>query len=344
MLDLWLLLPASFLAVLGNTILSSVSPSSFPQHFIYLGAALAVFILFSRIDIRVLKEFSPMLFVLCLAFLAFTLLFGAFSRGATRWISLGFITIQPSELVKPFVVLFFANLVSGRGTRRFLLAVSAFIPAFLLVFLQPDLGSSLIILAGFLGVLFLGGIPLWLIGAGGAGTIVSFPLIWHFLKEFQKERILSFLSPGSDPQGAGYNSLQAVISVGSGGLTGRGLGQGTQSQLAFLPERHTDFIFSSLSEELGFLGAFLVILAFCVLLYRIVDILRRTHDVFVQAFLGGVFFVIFFQAAINIGMNIGLLPITGIPLPLVSSGGSSLIATGVMLGMVSSIASSLKKS
>lgn len=344
MFDLWLLLPASFLAAIGSTILYSVSPSSFPQHFVYLGAALVVFIAFSRIDIKVLREFSPFLYAFCLLLLAFTILFGALSRGATRWISLGFVTIQPSELVKPFIVLFFAYIVGRGGKPRFLLAITAAIPAFLLVFLQPDLGSSLIILAGLSGVLFLGGIPLWWIVIGAVGTLVSLPLIWQILADFQKERILSFISPGSDPLGAGYNSLQAVISVGSGGLTGRGLGQGTQSQLAFLPERHTDFIFSSLSEELGFLGAFLVILAYLVLLYRIVDILRRTHDVFLQAVLGGVFFVIFFQAAINIGMNMGLLPITGIPLPLVSSGGSSLIATAIMLGMVSAIASSLKES
>ncbi len=160
---------------------------------------------------------------------------------------------------------------------------------------------------------------------------------------YQRDRILTFIKPSNDPLGRGYNSIQAKIAVGSGGFTGRGLGQGTQSQLLFLPERHTDFIFASTGEELGFLGVGLIIAAFGVILWRIIDLLRITNDSFSKALLGGVFFSIFTQAAVNIGMNMGVLPITGIPLPFVSSGGSALLAMAVMLGLVSSISSELRR-
>ncbi len=169
------------------------------------------------------------------------------------------------------------------------------------------------------------------------------PLGWHFLEDYQRQRIISFLSPTSDPLGSGYNALQAVITVGSGMFTGRGLGGGTQSQLAFLPERQTDFIFSALAEELGFLAAGMLLLAFALLFWRIIMILKDTDDIFSRAFLGGAFLVLFSQTFVNIGMNLGVLPITGIPLPFVSAGGSSLVSMSALLGMISSVSSDLAK-
>lgn len=344
-IDFWLLFPAVFLAAVGSVILSSVSPYSFPQHFIYLGAALLTFLVFTKIDIKIIREFSPILYAVSLLALLITIIFGVVTRGAVRWISLGVVTLQPSELVKPVILLFLANLLArASGNHRFLLPILYAFPVFILVFLQPDLGSGLVILAGLAGVLFGGGIPLlWIVGGSILGVIAS-PAIWHILADYQRTRLLSFLSPTSDPLGAGYNALQAMIAVGSGGIMGRGLGQGTQSQLAFLPERHTDFIFSALSEELGFFGAFLVISSLVVLLGRIVSILQKSHGSFLQAFLSGAFFTIFFQVVVNIGMNLGVLPITGVPLPFVSSGGSSLVATAAILGMVSASRFNLKDS
>jgi rod shape determining protein RodA len=232
---------------------------------------------------------------------------------------------------------------SNLGNKKFLYAAVFSLPVFLLVFVQPDLGSMVVLALGVLGVFLGSGLHfLWVVGGGIAAFVLS-PLVWHFLADYQKQRIITFFSPQDDPLGAGYNVLQAMIAVGSGGLWGRGLGQGTQSQLAFLPERHTDFIFSALSEELGLAGGLLVIFAFSVLFARIIILLKKKEDLFSQSFLTGIFFILFIQVVINIGMNLGVLPVAGVPLPLVSSGGSSLLTTAASLGMVSSLSSDLKR-
>lgn len=347
-IDLFIFLPAAFLLGLGSMVLSSVSQSSFPQHFIFIALAAITFFIFNAIDLKVLRAFSPYLYGLSLLLLLATLLFGAFVRGASRWIVLGPISIQASEITKPLLILFFAHLIESRnGYKRFLWATAAFLPAFILVFIQPDLGSSIVLAAGFIGILFFGQMPLVWLGAGLTSFLVLLPVGWRVLADYQKQRILSFISPASDPLGAGYNSLQAMIAVGSGGFLGKGLGQGTQSQLAFLPERHTDFIFAALSEELGFLGAFLVVLAFFVILYRIITILkdvadRAPSDLYTQSLLGAIFLIIFTHVTVNIGMNLGILPVTGIPLPFVSSGGSALVSMSALLGIVSGISIRLK--
>lgn len=343
-IDLKLFLPLMFLTLIGSVILSSVAPSVYPQQFIFLLLAFLMFLIFTKIEMGILRQLAPFLYIFSLLLLLVTIVFGVLTRGSVRWIDLGFITLQPSELVKPFLLLAFASIVAGSNkTVKFMLAFLALIPAILLILVQPDLGSSLVVLAGFLGVIFLGGVPVrYLLGVGILGAIFS-PLLWHFLAGYQKERIFSFLNPGSDPLSTGYNAIQSVIAIGSGGFFGKGLGQGTQSHLAFLPEWHTDFIFASLSEELGFLGASLVIIAFGILLWRIVVAMKNSHDVFSKALLGGIFATFLAQSGINIGMNLGLLPITGIPLPFVSSGGSSLLAMSVILGMASSISSDNEK-
>lgn len=341
-IDFKLFLPAALLVLLGSLILSSVSPSSYPRQFVNIAAAVLVFIVFANIDARILRALAPWFYILSLALLLLTLVFGVVTRGSVRWIDLGFITVQASELAKPLLAVFFAFLVSQKGDKRFVFAFLAFFPAVFLVLIQPDLGSTIVIFAGFLGALFIAGIPFRYLLAMGFLLVFSSPLLWGFLASYQKDRIISFLAPGADPLGAGYNSIQAMIAVGSGGFSGRGLGQGTQSQLAFLPERHTDFVFASLSEELGFLGAFLIILAFLFLFWRLAQILKNTNDAFSKALIGGVFATIFAQSAINIGMNLGLLPITGIPLPFVSSGGSSLVSMAAVLGISSSLGALLQ--
>ncbi|MBI2268317.1 MAG: FtsW/RodA/SpoVE family cell cycle protein [Candidatus Blackburnbacteria bacterium] len=341
--DPWIFLPAVFLSVIGILILSSVSQDSFPNHFFYLGAAFIVFVLFANTDIKILRQFSPVFYFVSILFLLLTLIFAGNVRGSSRWLALGGFMFQPSELVKPFLVLFFAHIVARGRKLKFLWVSLLFLPPWLLVFLQPDFGSSMVLLSGFLGVVFLGGIPLRLAGCAFGVLVVGAPIFWKFLEEYQKHRIFSFLSPGSDPLGTGYNSIQSVIAVGSGGLLGRGLGQGTQSQLAFLPERHTDFIFAAMSEDLGFIASVAVIFGFGVILFRIVSLMKNDTEIFSQALLAGIFSVLFVHVVINIGMNVGVLPITGIPLPFISSGGSSLISMSAMLGMVSQIAGDLNK-
>lgn len=342
-IDWKLFLPTAFLVSIGSLVLSSVSPLSYPSQFFYIALAMGVYITASSIDIALYKTLAPTFFALSLVLLLITLTFGVFTRGAVRWIEIGTFTLQTSEIVKPFIVLFVAWALSSTesGKRFFLVSFSGLAP-FILVFIQPDLGSSLVILAGVLGAIFFGGIPWKAVFSSALVFALGFPLVWKFLANYQKERIMTFIEPSADPLGAGYNSIQATIAIGSGGFLGRGLGQGTQSQLLFLPERHTDFIFASIGEELGFLGAGLVIIFFIALFARLCMIFLRAGDVFSRAFLGGIFLMIFFQAAVNIGMNLGILPITGIPLPFVSSGGSSLLAMAISLGIITSFARSLR--
>lgn len=343
-IDFQLFLPACFLVGAGGLILMSVSPESFPKQFLYIGLALFAFLLFSRVDIRILAVFSPWFYPLSIILLLTTLLVGEITRGATRWIELGPFTLQTSEIVKPFLLLFFSwFLTKESGSRRFFTALPLIFLAAVLILKQPDLGSGLVVLAGFLGAVFIAGAPSGLFVLGGLLAFLGTPLLWRLLADYQKERIISFLAPAKDPLGNGYNAIQAMIAVGAGQILGRGLGQGTQSQLAFLPERHTDFIFAALSEELGLLGALAVILALLFLLWRIISLLRVIQEDFEKVFLGGAFMTIFFQAGVNIGMNLGLLPITGIPLPFVSSGGSSLLAMSAILGICSSISSGLSQ-
>jgi len=343
-IDSALFLPALLLVSIGSIALTSVAPTSYPFHFLYLALAGVGFLIFSQIDKRTIRAFSPHLYILGLLLLLITPIFGENVRGSVRWIDLGPITLQTSEVIKPLLLLFLAHILSQNfGTRRFGLALLIAIPSFILVFLQPDLGSTIVLIAGFLGAIFIAGLPSRIILLGILIMFIGIPLSWQFLAPYQKERIHSFLDPEADPLSSGYNSIQSKIAVGGGGLTGQGLGQGTQSQLLFLPEKHTDFIFAAISEELGFIGATLIIASFGVLLWRIIVTIKKDNDIFSQIFLSGAFFIIFVQATVNIGMNLGLLPITGIPLPFVSSGGSSLLSMAVLLGIASSLGSTLRE-
>lgn len=343
-IDLKLVLPAALLLILGGAALSSVSPGSYPNHFFHVLLGALVFLFFAKLDTRILRELASSFYVLSLLLLAVTLFIGTVTRGSVRWIELGPVNIQPSEIVKPLLVVFFAWLVTREGDgKRFLAAAAALVLAALLILVQPDLGSALVVIAGFLGVIFLAGISVRLLLAALVGAVISSPILWGLLADYQRQRIASFLNPASDPLGSGYNAIQAIIAVGSGGFFGRGLGQGTQSQLAFLPERHTDFIFAALAEELGFLGSLLVVAAFGFLLLRLLGLLKDAEENFHRALLGGIFFIVFTQASINIGMNLGMLPITGIPLPFVSAGGSSLVSMSALLGIASSSKNSLKR-
>ena len=337
-IDFKLFLPAVLLSIIGSLVISSVSPASYPSQFVFLALGLVTYILTANLDTRIFRTFAPLLYIVALVLLVITAIFGALSHGAVRWINLGLFTLQPSEVAKPFLLIFFAWVISREnGAKRFFLAFLALLPAAGLVMAQPDLGSTIVVVAGFLGVIFIGGIPWKYLISAVIGGVIGSPIMYEMLAQYQRDRILTFLKPANDPLGRGYNSIQAKIAIGAGGFTGRGLGQGTQSQLLFLPERHTDFIFASIGEELGFLGLGLVIAAFGVMLARIIQITINSEDIFTKSLLGGIFFSIFVQAFINIGMNMGVLPITGIPLPFVSSGGSALLAMSAMLGIVSAI-------
>lgn len=337
---------ALFLSFFGLIIIGSLTPTLIRQQVLFIIIGIIFFVIFSQIDYRIFSKFSFLIFSLNLIFLAAPLIFGKITRGTFRWLYFGPFNVQPSELVKPFLIIFFASFFDTDqkiSFKKFLSGAFLLMVPVILIFLQPDLGSAIVIAFSWLGIVIAAGIA-WKFLIISFSTIALFlPIVWNFLKDYQQQRIYSFLNPLKDPLGVSYNAIQAIIAIGSGQFVGRGLGRGTQSQLRFLPERYTDFIFASLAEELGFLGSLILVLGFAFLLWRILVTSRQTKDTFGALFCLGVFSNIFIQVFINMGMNLGLLPITGITLPLISSGGSSLIATLISLGIVENIARLKKK-
>lgn len=294
-------------------------------------------------DYRKLKKVTPWLYVVIILSLLLVFFWGVRIRGSTRWIDLGFFRFQPAEFAKLVMVVIMAKFLDQQGEKlkdlRYVVLSGIYILApVILIVIEPDLGSSLIIFFTWLATLLFSRMNkrhlfLLLVVVMAAGL-----MLWKFgLHDYQKNRIYSFLDPSLDPKGRGYNVLQSKIAVGSGGFFGRGLGRGFQSQLKFLPERQSDFIFASTAEELGLLGSGLVLGLYVILFFRIIRTAKIARDSFGTYLALGIFFMLFFQVIINIGMNIGILPVTGIPLPLLSAGGSSLITTFWALGLVQSI-------
>lgn len=324
------------LLFLGTTILFSVKPDLFPVQAIYLIGAILIFFFFSRLDKIILEVITPYLYVITVLLLLVTLAIGALSHGAVRWLPLGPITLQASEFAKPAVVLATAWILSRNLRYGFLVTLLLCGLVAVLVFIQPDLGTSVLIAAAWFGAVLASGTSLKKVFLFLSFLVFMLPLFWFILAPYQKQRIVSFISP-TDVQGASYQSVQSMISAGSGGFFGRGLGQGSQTQLNFLPERHTDFIFASIGEELGFVGMGLIIVGFLVVFWRILTIFGRQKDVFSTTVIGGIFFYLFLQTFINIAMNLGMLPIAGVPLPLISAGGSALLSTMLSLGIISAL-------
>lgn len=316
-------------------VLNSQAPSLFPTYFIYVVLGALAYFLFSLIDFEVLVGFSPILFVGSIIFLLSPVVIGEITRGAVRWIPIGPITIQPSEIVRPFLIVFFAKFLaeSPLSAKKFLFSLVLLSIPLMLIFIQPSLGVTILTLVSFMGVSMASGLAKKYVLLGTILLIVLSFLLGSLLAPYQRVRILAFINPMQDPWGAGYQSLQSMIAAGSGGLFGKGLGRGDQTQLAFLPERHTDFIFASISEELGFLGISLIIILLFLLLARLTTFMENAESRVARAFISGVFLSLLAQVTIHIGMNIGLLPITGVPLPLVSAGGSSFVATLIALSI-----------
>ncbi len=326
------------LATFGLFLLATTDQSLFFQQLLYVMLGGVVFFFYSRIDTTIIRWAAPIAYVLAIILLLVPFASPAI-RGAHRWIFIGPQQFQPSELVKPLLLLAFAGFIgrySPRNLRTLPIHAVLFLIPFLLIFRQPDLGTA-IVYAVFWGVMLLsGGLSiLVVVGTLGVGGFV-FPLLWRVLAGYQRTRILTFLNPALDPKGAGYNALQAMIAVGSGQWFGRGLGRGTQSHLRFLPEYHTDFIFATLVEELGFIGGTVLLLGYALLLWRIIEplIRREITDLFHFSYAAGLFAMLLAQVFINAGMNMGLLPVTGITLPLVSYGGSSILSVALSFGIL----------
>lgn len=332
---------SSFLLVsIGILVIYSSSKELAIQQVIVTVVGLVIFFLISQIQLQGIKNLIKPLYIFTIILLVAVLILGFETRGSLRWIPLGIFNIQPSEFAKPVLILFLAKFWSENQPSWLNILKSALwsAPVILLIFKQPDLGSSLTIIAIWLGMLFASRVSVKKMLVLIFIIILTIPVSWLFLHDYQKGRILSFLAPESDPLGTGYNLIQSRVAVGSGEVFGRGLGQGPQSRLQFLPEFRTDFIFASIAEEMGFVGSLLILSLYLFLLVYILQTAQRTNHRFNFLVILGTASMFLFQVFVNIGMNVGLLPITGITLPLISYGGSSLLATFLSLGMVASSA------
>ena len=309
-------------------------------YWVVLGAVLAAII--SRIDYHVLLEQSPWLYAVTVVALALLLPFGPRIAGTKRWFTVAGTSIQVSEFAKLVIILAVAAYFADRGGRTvswkdvIKVAVLVGVPA-VLVAMEPDLGTALTLLPIGAAGIFIAGIrprqmaAILLLGA------MLLPVGWHFLKPYQRERLTSFVNPSEDTQGSGYQSTQSKIAIGSGGLWGKGFGNGTQSRLGFVPVSHADFVFAAFAEEQGFMGTLVVLLLYLVLLIRLLDSAQTAGDRAGRFLCAGIAAVIFFQVVINAGMMIGLFPVTGIPLPLMSQGGSAVLGTFLALGVAMSV-------
>ena len=355
-IDWWLVGPMIFLIGLGLVIQYSIGLnqevqdfSQFSKQIIFAGTGLLGFILLIFIDHRIFRSHPFVYMISAFVILVLVLLFGTTIKGTTGWFLIGSFSFQPVELIKLLFLLFMATYLEKDPTlisqSKFFI-ISGFITAVFvgLILLQPDTGSAFIIFSiWFFSVIFLKAQKKWILLVVVA-VIASFLLGWFFLfPDYQKARLSTFINPEADPLGNGYNLNQAIVAVGSGSLWGSGLGLGTQSQLHFLPEVSSDFIFAVVAEELGFIGVLATLAAFMIILFRLWRYLINAKDGFSFVFTLGSFVYLFVQSIMVIGMNIGLLPITGLPLPLVSAGGSSMLITLAILGINHNIGLSSEK-
>lgn len=306
-----------------------------------IGVAFIVMIAIAQISPGTLYRWSPYLYTAGLIMLFLVLLVGITSKGAQRWLDLG-VRFQPSEVMKLSVPMMVAWVLTRhplppRYREIFYATLVLAIPA-ALIFKQPDLGTAILISFSGLLIIFLAGLSWRLIGYVAACCVVAAPFVWHFvLLDYHKGRILTLFDPWSDPRGAGYHTIQSMIAIGSGGLQGKGWLSGSQSQLEFIPERKTDFIFSVFSEEFGLIGVVLLLLLYLIIVARGLYIAFYTKDTYARLLSGGLSMTFFFYVFVNIGMVSGMLPVVGVPLPLISFGGTSMVTLMAGFGILMSI-------
>ncbi len=316
---------------------------NFQKQSLFAGLGIILLFLFAFIDFYFLKSFSRYLYIAGVIILLAVLVFGSTIRGTKGWFNIFGFGLQPVEFVKIVLILFLANFFSGLATKVktsrhfFISAASAFLLIFL-VLMQPDFGSALILGIIWLIMIIAAGFPKKYFLIVGLAAVFIFTISWFLLfKEYQKERIMTFLNPTANSLESGYNISQAMIAVGSGGLIGKGVGFGSQSQLKFLPEAQNDFIFAVIAEELGLLGVLLILGFYSLFFFRCFRILKKVNNDFGIYFIIGAAGLIFIQMFINIGMNLGIMPVVGLPLPFVSYGGSSLLSLLILVGIIENI-------
>ena len=310
------------------------------SHIIKLLTFFSLMLVISFFNIKIWHISSYFLYFIIILLLIWVSIDGIKVSGSKRWINLYFIVLQPSELMKIAIILCLAKyyhrlkIEEVNSFTSIIIALSIIIIPIILVLSQPDLGTSILIAASGLIILWLGGIKLKYFFVSFIGFLISLPFVISFLKPYQKLRILTFLDPDRDPLGAGYQIIQSKIAIGSGGISGKGFLKGTQSYLEFLPEKHTDFIFTLFSEEFGFLGSLGLLLIYSIIIIRVVRIGAISRSNFAKFFCFGFAFAIFIYIVVNLSMVLGLLPIVGSPLPIMSYGGSSMLATLIGFGIV----------
>ena len=346
-LDFFLLGSIVIISAIGLiSIYSSTGPQTSIRQGAFIGAGFLIFFLVSFFDWRSFKESSflvMLVYLLAIGSLAGLLLFGPEIRNVQRWFRVGPIMVAPAEFAKLALMILLAKYFSDRHVELYkirhiiLSGIYAFIPTYL-VFRQPDMGTAAIFLVLWGGILLISGIKLRHFLALSAIGLISMGLIWGFLmQDYQRERVMSFVDPQLDPQGIGWGGNHARIAIGNGGLLGEGIGEGSQTQYGFLPEPHTDFIFAAIAEEMGFAVVTLLILSIAIMVWRMFKIMFATSSNFSRLFVSGFLIVIVFQSFVNIGMNLGLLPIMGTPLPFVSYGGSATVTLFIGLGILESM-------
>ena len=312
------------------------------SHAIRFGIFFILFLAVAFTQIRFWHSASFLIFVILLLLLLYVKFYGIQSQGSRRWVNLFVINLQPSELMKIGIILFLSNyyhkISEGdvNKVKYLLYPVIAILAPFILVVSQPDLGTAILILLSAIVVTWLAGVRWKIFAYLSLAAIVMAPIAISFLKPYQKSRILTFLNPDSDPLGAGYQIIQSKIAIGSGGLFGKGFLNGSQAYLNFLPEKHTDFIFTLYSEEFGFLGSVFMVFLYSLITYRIIVIGNETRSIFGKLYCYGFANAFFIYVAVNMAMVLGLLPIVGAPLPILSYGGSSMLAIMFGLGIVMS--------
>ncbi len=332
------------MSLLGCICLYSASGAHWPvlwRQFLRLIIGFSLLLLVCQIPPRMLHAVAPKCYILSIGMLVAVLVMGYIGKGAQRWIDLGLFHLQPSEFVKLAMPMMLAWLMHHRRLPPDLSTVSQSLAwitlPFFLIGKQPDLGTAMVVAIVGLGVLVFAGLRPKIMLAGGTGMLMLCPLLWHHMHAYQKNRIFTFLNPERDPLGSGYHIIQSKIAVGSGGIWGKGWLHGTQSHLNFLPEHTTDFIFAVVAEEFGLMGCLLLLTLILSITARIFYISHHANSTFNRLLCSGLGVLFFLSCMINMGMVLGLLPIVGIPLPLISYGGSNLMTTMIGFGMIMSI-------
>jgi len=343
-LDAPLLITLVALSAMGLIVLYSAGGGDIgliERQMVRLGIAYTGMFVIAQFPPRVLLRLTPWLFVVGVLLLLAVLLSGEISGGAQRWLNLYFVRFQPSEMMKlavPMMVAwYFADIRLPPNRWQLLTAAVLIAVPMLMIAKQPDLGTALLIASSGFFVVFLAGLQWRLLAFFSVLTTAAAPLIWHFMHDYQRQRVITFLSPEQDPLGSGYHIIQSKIAIGSGGLFGKGWMNGTQSQLDFLPERSTDFIFAVLGEEFGFIGILVLFTLYTIIVVRGIMIAIQAQDTFTRLLAGSLSMTFFVYFIVNTGMVTGLLPVVGLPLPMISYGGTSIVTLMAGFGILMSI-------